>query len=65
MLNLKVNDPLNNNNIILIIIFFIETRLQKYNWHNKNKNFLVNRLASNLILLVISGKKEFKNGYEN
>ena len=37
-----------NNNTIL---HFIETRLQ-YNWHNnKNADGLVNRLASNLIIL--------------
>ena len=33
------------------IIHFIETRLQ-YNWHNnKNADSLVNRLASNLVIL--------------
>ena len=38
----------NNNNTI---IRFIKTRLQ-YNWHNnKNGDGLVNRLASNLVIL--------------
>ena len=37
--------------ILILIIHFIETRLQ-YNWHNnKNADGLVNRLASNLVIL--------------
>ena len=38
-------------NTIHKITHFIETRLQ-YNWHNnKNTDGLVNRLASNLVIL--------------
>ena len=37
--------------VVDTIIHFIETRLQ-YNWHNnKNAGGLVNRLASNLVIL--------------
>ena len=38
--------------ISIPITHFIETRLQKKNWHkNKNTDGLVNRLASNLVTL--------------
>ena len=50
--------------IIIIIIHFIETRLQ-YNWlNNKNTDGLVNRLASDLVILNQAHRVAWLSGQE-